>query len=85
MRFPTRGRGYWKMNVSHLLEDTCLTDFMTEWAKWQTHKIKYYPKDMWWWCRYVKPMIRKFFIQAGTTRRRDKKLEDFYYSAFMPF
>jgi hypothetical protein len=35
---PTRGRGYWEMNVSHLLEDTCLTDFMDQWEKWQTHK-----------------------------------------------
>jgi hypothetical protein len=55
----TRGRGYWKMNILHLLEDMCLTDFMTQWAKWQTHK-KYYPNDVLWWCWYVKPMITEF-------------------------
>jgi hypothetical protein len=68
------------MNVSHLLEDTRLTDFMTQWAKWQIHK-KYYPNNVWWWCGDVKLMIRKFFIHAGTTRSLDQKqLEDFYYS-----
>jgi hypothetical protein len=37
---------------------------------------------VWWWCRYVKPLIKKYFIQLGTSRRLDRQqLEDFYYSA----
>ena len=75
-----RGRGYWKMNVSYFHDKSWLTDFSRQWTSWQQHK-KYYVNEVGWWCRYVKPMLRKHFIQTGATMRRDRQqLENFYYA-----
>jgi endonuclease/exonuclease/phosphatase family metal-dependent hydrolase len=45
----TRGREYWRMNVSYMHEATWNDAFAAQWAIWQAHK-RYYPNEVWWWC-----------------------------------
>jgi hypothetical protein len=77
----SRGRGYWRMNVSFLRETNFRSIIQTQWAKWKTHK-KYYPNGVMWWGRYIKRIIRHLLINKGTERRRDRlAMETFYYDA----
>jgi len=78
---PLRGRGYWKMNISLLQDATFMSVVTTQWTRWQQQK-GFYPNTVMWWGRYAKRMMRKIFIQEGTSRRRDRQtLENFYYEA----
>jgi hypothetical protein len=80
-QLPLRGRSYWKMNITYLNENNWIEEFQTHWTHWQEHK-RHYPNNAWWWCRYVKTMLKIHFMNTGTNRRRDRqKLENFYYAA----
>jgi hypothetical protein len=77
----TRGREFWRMNLT-LLRETDFRQLLQDKCEfWQKHK-RYYPTIMMWWERYVKCMIRKLFTWEGTERRRDRRtMENFYYEA----
>ena len=78
-QLPTMGRGYWKMNASLLQNHAFVAELKSCWSKWQQHK-KYYPTITFWWCRYVKRMIRTTCICESKTRLQDQRnLENFYY------
>ena len=81
--FPcvTRGKGYWRMNVSYLRELHFQQRLQKAWETWRRH-IKYYPNRALWWYRYVKRIILLFFSQEGADRRRDRaEMENIDYSA----
>ena len=75
------GRGYWRMNTTLLRDNVVQQNLKIQWTKWKTHQ-KFYPNNVTWWERYVKPMLKRNFQREGTERRRERRtLENFYYAA----
>jgi hypothetical protein len=75
------GRGHWRMNTTLLRDKVVQQNLNIQWKKWKTHQ-KFYPNNVTWWERYVKPMLKRNFQREGTERRRERRtLENFYYAA----
>jgi exonuclease III len=78
---PTRGRGYWKMNIQLLQDKTFWGKLQHEWEKWKT-QMKHYPTSVMSWNRHIKRRIKQQFTSEGAERRRDQEqMETFYYEA----
>ena len=67
----TRGKGYWRMNVSDLREPHFQHRLQVAWETWRRN-IKYYRNRALWWCRYVKRIIQLSFNRESVDRRRDR-------------
>ena len=75
-----RGRVYWRLNIS-LSDKNFHSILRKQCAKWKRHK-KYYSHSVMWWGRYIKRMIRQFFINEGPERLRDRlAMATFYHDA----
>ena len=65
---PSRGRGYWKNNVTCFQDNTFLQDFENKWQNWKKTKNNLGPVE--WWIR-VKNKIKKLVIDHSTRLRQE--------------
>jgi hypothetical protein len=79
--YQERGRGFGRMNISLLHDNTFYSEVARKWTEWARHK-RYYPTIVLWWARFVKVKIRQLFAQEGTVQNRDfRTMENLYYAA----
>ena len=65
---PSRGRGYWKNNVTCFQDNTFLQDFENKWQIWKKTKNSLGPVE--WWIR-VKNKIKRFVIDHSTRLKQE--------------
>jgi hypothetical protein len=75
----SRGRDYWKMNVTLFKEQSVREEMRENWGRSRKNK-KYYSNRVKWWVKAVKQRIRKLYTRVGSERRqKDRGMESFYY------
>jgi exonuclease III len=75
----TRGRGYWKLNIS-LLDNPEIRDRLREsWNSWKRNS-NWYGDITQWWSRSAKKQLRRFFMNVGAEKKRDaREMENHCY------
>lgn len=74
-----QGGNLWKMNTELLKNTKSRILFQQEWTSWILQITKY--TDMvTWWEKYVRRKILLLYIQGGTARTQDDKINESFYS-----
>ena len=70
-----RGRGIWKMNLSHVEEKCFQTEINKFWAEWQKQKVHYKDIGIWWDLgkTYIKRIAIDFSISKQTEMKSVRK------------